>query len=356
MSLHDELLRRFPRLSALPPGSYVVGGAIRDLVLGLEPADVDIACLDARAGAAAIGPRQIRLGTEEHLSAWRVVRDGHMYDVAALLDGAIGPDLARRDFTVNAMAVALDDGAFLDPHGGKTDLTSRIIRMIDPSNFDDDPLRCLKGVRMAVRFDFEIETATLDAIRERAGSITSVAAERVTYELEVIFSSGRFRKAVELLRQTGLDVPLFDRAIEAQFHADDVSLAGAMALLVADPKAHGRRWKWSVELIREAIALRQLLSAEGDRRIALYDAGEKVARQLPPLLRAVRRVSAVEMPDFTIRALLSGEEISQVTGVSAGPELGRAKRALLEAQIRGEIAAKDDAVKFVRAAISSARR
>lgn len=355
MSLLDELLRRFSRLPALPPGSYVVGGAIRDLLLGLEPADVDIACLDARAGAAAIGQRQIRLGTEEHLSAWRVISGGHVYDVATLLDGAIEPDLARRDFTVNAMAVALDDGGFLDLHGGAADLQARVVRMIDAANFDDDPLRCLKAVRMAVRFDFEIDAATMAAVRERAGSITSVAAERVTYELDVIFSAGRFRKAVELLRQTRLDVPLFGRAVDQTYRADDVSVAGAMALLVADPKSHGRRWKWSGDLVREAMTLRQLVAMDGDRRMALYEAGEQVARQLVPLLRALGGDAAVEMPDFTVRALLSGEEIAEATGLAAGPEVGRVKRALVEAQIRGEIATVDEAVAFVRAAISSAR-
>lgn len=348
MSLRDELLRRFPRLRDLPGGCYVVGGAVRDLLLAVEPVDVDIACLDPAAAAARIG-RAIRLGTEDHLSAWRVADAGHVYDFAAMEGGAIGPDLARRDFTVNAMAVALDDGDLLDPHEGKADLSLRLVRMIDASNFDDDPLRCLKAVRMAVRFDFAIDPATLEAIRIRASTITSVAPERVTYEMEVIFSSGRFRKAVELLRATGLDVPLFGREVRDHFEADDVSVAGAMALLVTDVKAYAKRWRWSVDLLRQTAALQQLVAADQASTIALYDAGERVARQLPPLLRALGRHAAVEMPDFTIRPLLTGEEISAISGVTPGPELGQRKRALLEAQIRGEIRTRDEAEHFIAA-------
>lgn len=325
-----------------------MGGAIRDLLLGIEPADVDVACTDPAAAGRAVSSRLIRLGTEDHLSAWRAVVGDRVYDFAALLDGDIIADLARRDFTVNAMAVALDDGRFLDPHGGRSDLEARLVRMIDASNFDDDPLRCLKAVRMAVRFDFEVDEATIRAIRGRAPRITAVAAERITYELSIIFSAARFRRAVELLRSTGLDEPLFDRAIDRRYAADDVSMAGAMALLVSDPRAHAKRWRWSADLLREVTALQTLLATTGDPRIALYDAGETAAREFPAVLRALGRDDRVPMPDFSTRALLAGEEISGATGLPPGAELGRVKRALLEAQLRGEVKTRDEALRFVR--------
>ena len=204
----------------------------------------------------------------------------------------------------------LGGGEILDPHGGRADLERKLVRMIAPENFDDDPLRCLKAVRMAVTRGFEIDPATIAAIHPRAPQITRIAAERVTYELSVIFSAPAFRRAVRLLHATGLDVPLFGRELDASgFHADDVPPAGAFALLVARPKAYAKRWRWSAELLREVIALQSLLGMTGDLRVALYDAGENVARQLPAALRALGRDGNVAMPDFLTKALLSGDEI-----------------------------------------------
>lgn len=348
MSLRDELLRRFPRLAKLSGGCYVVGGAVRDLLLGLDPLDVDVACTDPLTCARRVSERVIRLGSEEHLSAYRVVDGEHIYDFAELLDGDIGADLARRDFTINAMAVDLANDRLIDPHGGRQDLDRRLVRMVDEANFDDDPLRCLKAVRMAVQFGFAIDEKTLEVIRRRAGRITEIAAERVTYELSVIFSANQFRRAVELLRQTGLDVPLFDRPLHADYREDDISLAGAYALLVDDPRSYAKRWRWSSDLLRDVTALQRLLSLRGDLRIILYDAGERVARQLPPLLRALGRDGDVPMPDFSARALLSGREIASLLGIEEGPELGRLKRALLEAQIRGEVTTHEAAVEYLR--------
>jgi len=344
ISWRDELTRRFPALTTLSGDCYVVGGAIRDLLLGREPADADVACMDPLSAARSVHERVIRLGDSEHLSAYRVVLPEHVYDFAEILDHDIDADLARRDFTVNAMAVALGQGTLLDPHGGQRDIEARIVRMVDASNFDDDPLRTLKGVRMAVKYDFRIEPATLQAIRQRARRILDVAAERVTYELSVILAANAFRRAVALLRETGLDEPLGLHT--AAFYADDVSLAGACALLVADPRAYAKRWRWSDALLRDVLALQQLV--EHHDRIALYDAGEAVARQLPSVLRAHGRDATLHFPDFSARALLTGDEIAKLARLDEGKKIGILKRALLEAQLRGEVRTREQAMKWLR--------
>lgn len=343
MPFRETLLTLFPALTRIPPHSYVVGGAVRDLLYGREPADVDIACLDPLAAAQCVRPRVIRLGDEEHLSAYRVVKDDRVYDFAALLDDNIDSDLARRDFTINAMAVDLDRDALLDPHGGQRDLASGIVRMVDPKNFDDDPLRLLKAVRMAIRFGFTIDDATRDAIRIRAPRILEVAPERVTYELSIIFASHAFRRAVKLLHETALDAPLgFDTR---EFPADDVTLAGAYALLVRDPKAYAVRWRWSDPLLHEVQTLQRLVDHHD--RLALFDAGDSITRQLVPVLRALGRNDALDRPDFSIRALLTGRDIAELTALPPGKELGRIKRALLEAQVRGEVMTREQAIAFV---------
>lgn len=346
--MRDRLLSRFPLLANLPSGSYVVGGALRDLVLGREPADADIAAVDALAAAQSLGGKIITLGTLEHLRAYRVVASDEVYDVAELLRGSIHVDLTRRDFTANAMALDLATGDLLDPNGGQRDIEARIVRMVDPVNFDDDPLRLLKGVRLAVKYGFDIEPLTLTAMQERASRILDVSVERVTYELTSIFSCNVLRRAMALLHETALDVPLFGRELTRQFAVDEVSLAGSLALLIDDPRAYAERWRWSDTLLREVLALQQLVAAEGDLRIALYDAGESMATQLPAVLRALGRDHRVVMPDFSIRALLHGGEIVSLAGIEPGKELGELKRALLDAQIRGDVATREEAEAFVR--------
>jgi len=335
MSLLERLHRLFPDLRRVPLPAYVVGGAIRDLLLDRDPADADVASNDPFAAASALRHKVIRLGKEEHLSAYRVVLGPHVYDFAELLDHDVDADLARRDFTINAMALDLETGELLDPHGGRRDLEARVVRMVDSSNFDDDPLRMLKAIRMAVTYRFTIDEATIAAIVPRAARIRDVAVERVTFELFRIFSANQFGTAVELLRRTQLAEPLGLTLREAP--RDDVTFEMSMAYLVDDPRAFGEQWRWSESQIRDVITLMNLMRDHD--KIALYDAGERRARMLP--------IPNLAMPDFTIKPLLTGDEIAALRHIEPGPELGAVKRALLEAQIRGEVCSKEEAVRFV---------
>jgi tRNA nucleotidyltransferase/poly(A) polymerase len=270
-----------------------------------------------------------------------VVDGEHVYDFAELLDHDLETDLARRDFTVNAMAVDLASDVLHDPHGGQQDAAAGLVRMVRPENFDDDPLRTLKGVRMAVKYGFEFEPETLEAIRARAPRILDVAPERVTYELSVIFASNALGRAVDLLRRTHLAEPLGLHLHDVP--SDGVTLAGAYALFVDDPRAYAERWRWSETLTREVQTLQSLMKRHD--RLALYDAGETIARQLPPLLPG----ETLDLPDFSIRPLLTGNEIAEATGLAPGKELGALKRKLLEAQVRGEVKTRDEAVALVTA-------
>jgi len=338
--LRDALLTRFPELASLPPHTEAVGGAVRDLLLNVTPLDVDVECDDPQRCASALG-KVITLGRGD-LTVYRVVIDNRVYDFSRRTD------LRRRDFTINAMAVDLTSGEVRDPFEGQRDIERSLVRMIHPRNFEDDPLRMLRAVRIAVRFDFSIDDATAAAIRRRAARVVRVAAERVTYELHAIFSTGRFRRALRLLNATALDEPLFGYEVDpGRFHADDLLLSGAYALLVRDPRQFAERWRWSDSLLHEVVTLQRLL--QDANVIALYDAGEKIARQLPALFRAVGRTDIPDLkPElFATRPLLNGREIASLTKLEPGPQLGALKRALLEAQLRGEVRTREEAEGFV---------
>jgi tRNA nucleotidyltransferase (CCA-adding enzyme) len=114
-------------------------------------------------------------------------------------------DLVRRDFTINAMAMPLDGGELIDPLGGREDLGNKIIRMTSPTSFEEDPLRMLRAVRFAARFQFEIEPKTLQSIKDHAPLIDSVSVERIAEELnKTLLQPEKPSRGVRLMQSTGL--------------------------------------------------------------------------------------------------------------------------------------------------------
>src|SRR5581483_10065319 len=145
-------------IATAAPGAYLVGGAVRDLLMGRDLVDIDIAVsgdgtkaaeaistsLDGHAFVMDAERRQMRVALPDDAPVAYV-------DVASF-DSGIDADLGRRDFTVDAMAAALLPdgglGALLDPHGGAADLRGRVLRMVTEQALTDDPLRLLRGVRL----------------------------------------------------------------------------------------------------------------------------------------------------------------------------------------------------------------
>ena len=114
-------------------------------------------------------------------------------------------DLTRRDFTVNAMAVALDSDQLIDPLDGLADLRARRLRMTSPESFTEDPLRMLRAIQFAARFEFEIEPETFAAIRQQAALIRTVSAERINEELvKMLTRSKQTSMGFHLMHETGL--------------------------------------------------------------------------------------------------------------------------------------------------------
>lgn len=216
----DDLARRFQEAGFR---LALVGGSVRDALLGRLGNDLDFTT-DAR-------PEDVlKIVRPWADSVWEVgiafgtvgsQKDGYQIEVTTYRSEAydrnsrkpevsygdsIEEDLVRRDFTVNAMAVALPQKEFIDPHGGLEDLALRVLRTpgTPEASFSDDPLRMLRAARFAAQLDFEVAPEVVAAMTDMAGRIDIVSAERVREELNKLLLSGNPRKGLGLLVDTGL--------------------------------------------------------------------------------------------------------------------------------------------------------
>lgn len=194
--------------------AWLVGGAVRDRLLGRATADVDLAVagdVEAAARTLARAARAAAFPLSEAFGAWRVVARGGAWqaDLSPLLGETVEQDLAQRDFTLNAIAEPLAGGEPVDPTGGRADLAARRLRMVAPQAFDADALRVLRLPRFACELDLRPEPATIAAAAERAAGLAGVAPERVFGELKRIVASPDPLTGIELMERVGaVDVVL----------------------------------------------------------------------------------------------------------------------------------------------------
>jgi len=173
---------------------FLVGGSIRDFLIGRRVSDVDIAVSGSgKLFASKIG-RCFKL--KEEFDEWRVVLNNYTVDVLGLGDKSIEEDLTRRDFTINAMAYDLTNGKFYDPLKGVEDIQRKIIRVSREKNILDDPLRILRGLRLSVALNFEIERETKFLFVRYAQNLNSSAPERIRQELLLMFSEDNSYRGV----------------------------------------------------------------------------------------------------------------------------------------------------------------
>lgn len=202
---------------------HVSGGTLRDWLLGLSPRDIDITvpCNSRRfieELRRQLGGTVVALDKVEEV--YRLVCKGLTVDCADYRQKttAIQADLQRRDFTVNALAVALEDidrfvlepdKVVVDPTGGLADLGNKVIRCTSPSAFDDDPLRLLRAYRFAATLNFIIDPSTRTSMTGKCAAIVSAAAERIMSELDGIVLSGCCHKTFAAMHEDGLLASLF---------------------------------------------------------------------------------------------------------------------------------------------------
>ena len=197
--------------SALEEGdpAWLVGGAVRDALLGRPLRDLDLAVAGqpeaaARTVAAALGGPVFRLS--EEFGAWRAIdrRRRFVCDVAPLQGATIEDDLGRRDFTVNAMAVPLQGGAALDPHGGRRDLDAGVLRVLGARAYDDDPLRALRLVRLAAQLGLRPDPETERLTAAAAPRLVEPSPERVFAEMRALVTAPGALTGLELAASLGV--------------------------------------------------------------------------------------------------------------------------------------------------------
>lgn len=331
--------------------AVIVGGAVRDRLMGLPAHDVDVATAALPEEVKAIFPKTADVGIAHgtvmvldptppvEVTTYRTEgtytdhrRPDHVEYVTSLKE-----DLRRRDFTMNAIAIR-GDGSLYDPFRGEEDIMRGIIRAVGKPDerFAEDALRMLRAVRFAAKTGFEIESGTKAAISRHAGSIRHVSVERVKMEMDKIWTSGRAGLAVQLMAETGLarHLPLMDRAFSGEtlgtwekFGKPERTVEGWALLCFLAGEPDGNPYKLSNS---EKRSVRDILAAF------------RIGRERP-----YSRMDAYRLPET---ALIAGARLANMTGeasVSAEPgAISRLKNSLPISSLKDLAITGNDLIKW----------
>ena len=213
-------------------GAYIVGGSIRDIILGRTPFDYDIAVLGnpekfAKKIAVKKSDHIIELGKNDQ-KIIRVISDNKIFDISSVNGNTIEDDLLKRDFTINAMAYALSSEKIIDCTGGMKDIADKKIRMVSDTAFEKDPVRLIRAYRIGASLNFEINTNTVSAIRKNAKFIKNSAGERIRSEFLRILQTSKSHHYISQMADTGLLFAIFPElgnlkgCLQNRFHQYDV--------------------------------------------------------------------------------------------------------------------------------------
>jgi poly(A) polymerase len=236
--------------------TYLIGGFVRDKIIGRDTKDADVVCVGDGIKLAkevakrfkpvpqvnvfkTYGTAHIKVGSPKNSESSKALPSGEDFEEAFDLEfvgarkesykyhsrnpdvvpGTLEDDQLRRDFTINALAISLnaeDYGKLIDPFGGLHDIEKKIIKTpLDPlQTFSDDPLRMMRAIRFAARLNFTIEEKTLQAIKDNAYRISIISQERITDELNKIIASQKPSIGFDLLYKTGLLHIIFPQMVD----------------------------------------------------------------------------------------------------------------------------------------------
>ena len=375
---------------------HLVGGSVRDLLLGHTPAELDLA-VSGEAGDP-VGSLVRALGgtaiSRSQFGTARVEAAGVGFDVArtrremyarpgalptVAFTDSIEEDLPRRDFSIHAMAVSLNRdnfGALLDPLGGRRDLEARQVRVLHPRSFEDDPTRILRAVRYAGRLGFAIKGETARLLAEGLRWLDAVSGDRIRRELERTVAEERLGDILELAENLGvleavhwaLSLPeglaarlrevsppslpglLGALASDASDTARD-GLAGRLGLTPGPARAVRDIGKVGSRLYRlsggslgasEVYRLLEDAHAGAVEGWVLAHEDAAVRGQLADYLHRMRCVTP----------MLDGGSLISL-GFEEGPAVGEMLRALLMARLDGEVSSREDEERLVKRSLES---
>ncbi|MET0304640.1 MAG: hypothetical protein ABW196_00240 [Solirubrobacterales bacterium] len=359
--LGEPLRDVYPELAAVHDAAggkpvYLVGGAVRDLLLGRGRADIDLVVEgDAAALASRLGGEVIQ---HERFATAKARLGEHDVDIAtaraetyphpgALPEveptAGIAADLARRDFTINAMAIPLRrDPELIDPHRGREDLESGLLRILHASSFEDDPTRALRAARYAARFGFELEPDTADLLSET--DLGTVSADRREAELLRLAGETEAVRGLALLAEWGL----------LELSGDGEELAGRVAGLLVEPP-------WSEVARRDHAILAAALGRRGGAEALAEEKPKRpsdavrLARAASPVELVLARALGAEWLDRylnewqAVALEIDGEDLI-AAGIPQGPQIGRGLQEALVRKLDGEVSGRAQELEVALAA------
>ncbi len=381
--------------------ALLAGGCVRDMLLGAEPADYDVATDATPEQVQGLFRKVLMVGAQFGVAM--VVSRGQTVEVTTFradvsyTDGRrpyrvvyadARADAMRRDFTINGMFLDPLTDEVIDFVAGRRDLAERLIRAIGDAEarFAEDYLRMLRAVRFAARLDFALDPATAEAIARHAPKIERISGERVRDELEKMLAGPHPVRAMALMHELGLAGPVLGEwtAQEEAWRAAMGRLAGlaerhdavlALAALLGDRPVKGvraltRRWGTSNE-VRESLAWlieqlpawpegpamelaafkKRLAHADWPRLLALWRAEElRLHGQAPLTERSAQRAAEIAPEAIAPPPWVSGEDLKAL-GLTEGPRLGRILRTLYDRQLNEEFPGREQALGAARAMV-----
>ena len=379
--------------------AYLVGGAVRDALLGLPVGDMDIVVVGLTPDFARHAARALnaRIAKRSQFNTFALDIDGRRIDIAmarqetytrpgalpAVSPGTMEHDLARRDFTINAMAASVNAGSFgelLDPMDGWGDLRRRLVRIMHDAGFQDDATRILRAARYAARLGFSLEAETERMLRCDVAYLDAISPARLRHEFMRVLQEGRAVTALEMLHRLGAlqavhpALMLDARTLAALGRAAEYDNTDKPALLLSilaygmttdDKDAFIRRLRLPSHLARLVRDTELAKSAvQDDPSIGEFSRSVIYARLRPLdeaaiLGCAIREHNSIAAQRLTLflnelrytKPILTGNDLLAL-GVPQGPGIGTLLHELQTARLDGQVSTREDEINLVQSYLS----